>query len=153
MSDRIGRILDNKYRILRVIGVGGMGTVYEAEHIVISRHVALKILSQEFVNDPEVVERFFLEAKAASAIGHPNIIDIYDVGRQDDKTVYIVMELLNGVSLSDHIEKEKRLAPTPAAAIAVQVLSALQAAHEKGIVHRDLKAGNVFLALDARDRQ
>jgi serine/threonine-protein kinase len=153
MSDRIGRVLDNKYRIIRIIGVGGTGTVYEAEHIVISRHVALKILSLEFVTNPEVVERFMREAKSASAIGHPNIIDIYDVGREDDKTIYIVMELLRGMSLSDHIEMEKRLDPTSAAAIAIQVLSALRAAHEKGIVHRDLKAGNVFLAVDTRDRK
>jgi serine/threonine-protein kinase len=153
MSDRIGRILDNKYRIVRVIGVGGMGTVYEAEHILISWHVALKILSLEFVADPDVVERFFLEATSASAIGHPNIIEIYDVGREDDKTVYIVMELLKGTSLADRIDAEKRLDPTAAAAIAVQVLSALRAAHEMGIVHRDLKAANVFLAVDSRDRQ
>ncbi|MCK9460216.1 MAG: serine/threonine protein kinase [Proteobacteria bacterium] len=152
MSDRIGRVIDSKYRIVRIIGAGGMGTVYEAEHIVISRHVALKILSVEFVMDPDVVERFFREAKAASEIGHPNIVDIFDVGREDEKTVYIVMELLKGMSLADHIGCETRLAPTPAAAIAVQVLSALRAAHEKGIVHRDLKAGNVFLAVDSRGR-
>jgi serine/threonine protein kinase len=153
MNDLIGKVLDRKYRIVRVIGVGGMGTVYEAEHIVISRHVALKVLSPEFVERPETVERFFREAKAASAIGHPNIIDIYDVGREDDNTVYIVMELLKGMNLADCIDCEKRLAPTAAAAIAAQVLSALRAAHEKGIVHRDLKADNVFLAVDSRDRQ
>jgi serine/threonine-protein kinase len=153
MTDLIGRILDNKYRIVRVIGVGGMGTVYEAEHILISWHVALKILSQEFVADPDVVERFFLEATSASAIGHPNIVEIYDVGREDDKTVYIVMELLKGTSLADRIDAETRLDPTAAAAIAVQVLSALCAAHGMGIVHRDLKAANVFLAVDSRDRQ
>ena len=153
MSDLIGKVLDRKYRIVRVIGVGGMGTVYEAEHIVISRHVALKVLSPEFVGRPETVERFFREAKAASSIGHPNIIDIYDVGREDDDTVYIVMELLKGMNLADCIDCEKRLAPTASAAIAAQVLSALRAAHEKGIVHRDLKADNVFLAVDSRDRQ
>jgi eukaryotic-like serine/threonine-protein kinase len=153
MHDLIGKVLDRKYRIVRVIGIGGMGTVYEAEHIVISRHVALKVLSPEFVERPETVERFFREAKAASAIGHPNIIDIYDVGREDDNTVYIVMELLKGMNLADCIDCEKHLAPTAAAAIAAQVLSALRAAHEKGIVHRDLKADNVFLAVDSRDRQ
>ncbi|MCK9461642.1 MAG: serine/threonine protein kinase [Proteobacteria bacterium] len=152
-SDLIGKVLDRKYRIVRVIGVGGMGTVYEAEHIVISRRVALKILAPEFVSRPETVERFFREAKAASAIGHPNIIDIYDVGREEDDTVYIVMELLKGISLADCIDCEKRLEPTAAAAVAAQVLSALRAAHEKGIVHRDLKSDNVFLAVDSRDRQ
>jgi eukaryotic-like serine/threonine-protein kinase len=153
MTDLIGKVFDRKYRIVRVIGLGGMGTVYEAEHIVISRRVALKVLSPEFVSRPETVERFFREAKAASAIGHPNIIDIFDVGREDDDTVYIVMELLKGMNLADCIDCEKRLPPTGAAAIAAQVLSALRAAHEKGIVHRDLKADNVFLAVDARDRQ
>jgi len=153
MKDLIGKVLDRKYRIVRVIGIGGMGTVYEAEHIVISRRVALKILSPEFVSRPETVERFFREAKAASAIGHPNIIDIFDVGREDDDTVFIVMELLKGMNLADCIDCEKRLGPTAAAAIAAQVLSALRAAHEKGIVHRDLKADNVFLAVDSRDRQ
>jgi serine/threonine-protein kinase len=153
MTDLIGKVFDRKYRIVRVIGIGGMGTVYEAEHIVISRRVALKVLAREYVSRPETVERFFREAKAASAIGHPNIIDIYDVGREDDGTVYIVMELLKGLSLADCIDSERRLAPTAAAAVAAQVLSALRAAHEKGIVHRDLKADNVFLSVDSRDRQ
>jgi len=153
MTDQIGRVLDRKYRIVRVIGEGGMGTVYEAEHIVISRRVAVKVLSPEFVSRPETVERFFREAKAASAIGHPNIIDIYDVGREDDDTVYIVMELLKGINLADCIDTEQRLEASAAVSITAQILSALRAAHDKGIVHRDLKADNVFLAVDSRGRQ
>jgi eukaryotic-like serine/threonine-protein kinase len=153
MRDLIGKLLDKKYRLVRVIGVGGMGTVYEAEHIVISRRVAVKVLSPEFASRPDAVERFFREAKAASAIGHPNIINIYDVGHEDDGTVYLVMDLLEGTNLCDLIQSEGRLRPTVATSIAAQILSALRAAHEKGIIHRDLKTDNVFLAVDARGRQ
>ena len=149
MKDLVGKVLDGKYRLVRLIGKGGMGSVYEAEHTVIDRRVAVKLLNPEYADEGDIVERFVREAKAASAIGHPNIIDIQDVGEDDGKT-YIVMELLEGTSLSALVKSLGRLEPSHAVAIARQVADGLQAAHEKGIVHRDLKADNVFIARDAR---
>ncbi len=151
--NHIGQILDRKYRITRLVGAGGMGTVYEAEHILLSRKVAVKVMHPEYVSNPESVERFFREAKAASAIGHPNIIDIHDVGREDDDTIFIVMELLSGRSLDNIIDDDGGCTIEHSVHIALQILSALEAAHEKGIIHRDLKADNVFLSLNARGRE
>ncbi len=145
----MGKVLDGKYRLVRLIGKGGMGSVYEAEHTVINRRVAVKLLNPEYADEGDIVARFVREAQAASSIGHPNIIDIQDVGEDDGKT-FIVMELLEGTSLSALIKSRGRLEPSHAVAIARQVADGLQAAHEKGIVHRDLKADNVFLTHDAR---
>jgi hypothetical protein len=152
MTDFIGRIFDRKYRVTRLIGEGGMGAVYEAEHTVIQRKVAVKVMHAEFSSMQEVVDRFFREAQASSAIGHPNIIEVYDVGIERDGTVFIVMELLHGETLADKMKKGERLAPESAVAIILQVLSALVVAHDKGIIHRDLKPDNVFLSVDARGR-
>ncbi len=138
---------------MRLVGGGGMGTVYEAEHILLNRKVAVKVMHPEYVSKPESVERFFREAKAASAIGHPNIIDIHDVGREDDDTIFIVMELLRGKSLDNIIDNDGGCTIEHSVHIALQILSALAAAHEKGIIHRDLKADNVFLSLNARGRE
>lgn len=149
MSKLIGKVLDGKYRLTKLIGKGGMGSVYEAEHEVISRRVAVKMLNPEYADESDVAERFVREAKAASAIGHPNIIDIQDVGEHEGAT-YIVMELLEGTSLSSLIKSKGRLEPAHVVSIARQVADGLEAAHSKGIVHRDLKADNVFLTYDPR---
>lgn len=152
MTELIGRIFDRKYRVTRLIGEGGMGSVYEAEHTLIQRKVAVKVLHNEFSKMPEVVERFFREAQASSAIGHPNIIEVFDVGIEEDGTVFIVMELLTGEPLLEQLRRGEILTPENAVAIILQVLSALVMAHHKGIVHRDLKPDNVFLSVDARGR-
>ncbi len=152
MTDLIGKIFDRKYRLTRMIGEGGMGSVYEAEHTLIERKVAVKVMHPEFSSSKEIMDRFFREAQASSAIGHPNIIEVEDVGVEEDGTAFIVMELLNGVTLAELMEKE-RLSPSRAVAIILQVLSALVVAHKKGIIHRDLKPDNVFLAVDSRGRQ
>ncbi len=153
MLDNIGQIIDNKYRIIRLIGEGGMGGVYEAEHVVLNRVVAIKIMHHEHVTNPEASSRFFQEARAASEIGHPNIVEIFDVGSQEDQTLYIVMELLRGVNLEQYMYDRGRLDSQRAVNIAMQVLSALHAAHAKNIIHRDLKSDNVFLALNARGQE
>lgn len=149
----IGRVLDRKYRLTRLIGEGGMGAVYEAQHILLDRKVAVKVMHPEFVSKPESVERFFREAKAASAIGHPNIVDVQDVGREDDDTVFIVMERLNGQCLDELIDSTGPIPSGHAVSIALQILSALGAAHAKGIIHRDLKAENIFLANNSRGQE
>jgi len=152
-SGFLGRVLDRKYRLVRLLGEGGMGSVFEGEHILLGRKVAVKVMHPEYVSKPESVERFFREAKAASAIGHPNIVDVHDVGREDDDTVFIVMELLNGQCLDELIDSRGPLPAGQAISVALQVLSALGAAHAKGIIHRDMKAENVFLSLDSRGRE
>jgi len=143
--DRIGQILGGKYRVLRVLGKGGMGAVYVAEHVEIGKQVAVKLLHHYFAANADVVRRFSQEARAAAAIGHRGIIDVHDVGTTDDGAPYIVMELLQGESLRGALEREPVFAVDRAVSIVLRVLSALRAAHAKGIVHRDLKPDNVFL--------
>lgn len=152
MTDLIGKIFDGKYRLTRLIGEGGMGAVYEAEHTRIERKVAVKVMHPEFSTTSDVADRFFREAQASSAIGHPNIIEIFDVGMSDDGTAFIVMELLEGESLSDRMEGTGKIPHDAAVATILQVLSALSMAHKKGIIHRDLKPDNVFLSIDNRGR-
>ncbi len=153
MTSHIGRIINRKYRLTRLIGEGGMGSVFEAEHTLINRRAAIKIMNPEFTSNREVIERFLREAQASSSIGHPNIIEIEDVGREADGTVYIVMELLTGQNLGDLLDQKQKLPAGQAVSIILQVLSALKAAHEKGVIHRDLKPDNLFLSTDKHGRK
>jgi serine/threonine protein kinase len=141
----VGVTLDGRYRILRVIGEGGMGVVYEALHVVIEKPVAVKVLRDSFTSRPDVVERFRQEAKSASRIGHPNIIDVSDFGETPSGASYIVMEMLTGEDLADILARERVLSPARATRIVYQVARALDATHRKGIVHRDLKPENIYL--------
>ncbi len=141
----VGLELAGRYRILRRIGEGGMGLVYEAEHAVIEKRVAIKVLREDFSKKPEVVERFRQEAKSASRIGHENIIDISDFGETPQGQGYFVMEFLHGQDLADLLAKEGTLPADRAVHILSQCCRALGAAHGKGIVHRDIKPENVFL--------
>ena len=141
----IGLALDNKYRIVRVIGRGGMGVVYEAEHTTLGKRVAIKLMLEKYTGDSEAVARFTREALAASRIGNPHIIDVMDIGTAPDGRSFVVMELLSGAPLSKLIEDGGQLPPQRAISIMRQVLKAVGAAHAKGIVHRDLKPDNIFL--------
>jgi serine/threonine protein kinase len=149
----IGRELGGKYRLSKLLGVGGMGAVFEAEHVILHHKVAVKILHAVYSTVPEAVERFVREAQTASAIGHPNIIKAIDFGTEEDNTTYIVLELLHGKSLEQLLAEKRTLSPNRSISIILQVLSALHAAHSKGILHRDLKPDNIFMAVDDRDRQ
>jgi serine/threonine-protein kinase len=136
------------YRILDELSAGGMGTVYRAEHSLLGRPAAVKLLHRQFTEDPELVQRFFNEAKAATAINHPGIVEVFDFGYSQDNRAYLVMEFLEGDTLGRRLQLRGRLKEAEAVPIARGIASALLAAHGKGIVHRDLKPENVFLVRD-----
>jgi serine/threonine protein kinase len=140
-----GDILDGKYQITGEIGRGAMGVVYEALHVALGRRVAVKTLLEEMSANAQLGERFEREARAASAIGHPHIVDVFDLGRTQDGLLFMVMELLDGESLADTLKRTPRLPIPLATHLMVQVLSGLSAAHKNGIVHRDLKPDNIFV--------
>jgi serine/threonine-protein kinase len=143
--DLFGKTIGGKYVVRSILGEGGMGTVFEAEHITIGRSVAVKVLHPNQARKKDAVRRFHQEARAAGAIGHPNICEVYDLGTLDDGSPYLVMERLQGETLADRIGAEGGLPFDDVIDILTQVLSGLVAAHEKGIVHRDIKPENVFL--------
>jgi serine/threonine-protein kinase len=143
----IGRVV-GKYKILAQIGEGGMGTVYRAEHVVLGSPAAIKLLLPQYTQDASVVDRFFTEAKAASAIRHVGIVEVFDYGRLPEGTAFIAMELLRGESLAGFIGRHRRLEPVIAQIIMLQILAALSAAHVVGVIHRDLKPDNIFLTRD-----
>ncbi len=137
-----------KYRIVRKIGEGGMGVVYLAEHALIGRHAAVKVLLPAYSHDVHIVNRFFNEARAIAGIKHPGLVDIYDFGTLDDGSAFLVMEWLSGESLAERVQRKGRLRPNFAVEIARQIAGAMAAAHAQLIVHRDLKPDNIFLVAD-----
>ncbi|MBA3392012.1 MAG: serine/threonine protein kinase [Deltaproteobacteria bacterium] len=141
----MGIVLADKYRVVRQIGRGGMGIVYEAEHVTLGKRVAIKLMLEKYADDTEAIARFQREALAASRIGNPHIIDVSDIGTAPDGRSFVVMELLLGSPLSHVIETAGPLPPWRAVHIMRQVLRAVGAAHAKGIVHRDLKPDNIFI--------
>ncbi len=134
------------YRVVSLLGEGGMGVVYLAQHPVIGRKVAIKLLHAVLARDPDIVARFFNEARAIHMIAHENIVEILDFGQTNDGQPYFIMEYLTGESLSEAVGRGA-MAPEQVEAIGVQMCRALQAAHTKGIVHRDLKPHNVQLCM------
>jgi tRNA A-37 threonylcarbamoyl transferase component Bud32 len=140
-----GDVIDGRYRVIEVVGEGGMGTVYLAEHALIKRRVAIKILRPDLASDGNVIKRFMNEARAAGTLGHPNIVESTDMGFIDRTVPYIVFEYLEGSLLTDEIARLGNLPVRRAVKITRQIASALGAAHHAGIVHRDLKSDNIFL--------
>ena len=145
MSLEVGQLVDNKYRIIRLIGEGGMGAVFEGENIRINRRVAIKILHAAFTGNAEVMQRFEREAQAAGRIGNDHILEVLDLGILPDGDRYIIMEFLDGEPLSSRIRSRGRLMPHELAPLIRQTLVGLGAAHAVGIVHRDLKPDNIFI--------
>lgn len=148
-----GALLDDRYRIVRLIAEGGMGTVYEAEAVRIGRPVAVKVLNPLFARDPMEVERFRREARIAVQVSSPHVVEMLDFGQAPGGELFLVMELLRGESLRERLEREGALPPAQVAELLRQLLRGLSAAHQAGIVHRDLKPDNLWLVSDeGRDR-
>ncbi|MBQ9929843.1 MAG: Stk1 family PASTA domain-containing Ser/Thr kinase [Oscillospiraceae bacterium] len=144
MDKYIGRLLDNRYEILEVIGTGGMAVVYKARCHRLNRLVAIKILKDDFSQDEEFRQRFHAESQAVAMLSHPNIVSIYDVSTSDDAD-YIVMELIDGISLKQYMEKKGVLNWKETLHFAIQIAKALDHAHSRGIVHRDIMPHNVMV--------
>ena len=143
----IGKILGGRYKIEEIIGNGGMAEVYKAYCTKLNRHVAIKVLKKEFSSDAEFVERFNLESQAAAGISHSNIVSVYDVGC-DDGIHYIVMELVEGITLKDYINTHGMLPWRQALDFSIQICDAMAHAHREGIVHRDIKPQNIMVTSD-----
>src|SRR5437763_10813405 len=153
LLDFSGQILDDKYRIERELGRGGMGTVYLATHLGTERSVAVKIISPQFMQRAEFVERFRREARAAGRLRHPNVVDVTDFGFADTdegQVAYLVMEYLDGCTLGEILEEENNLPVSWTLNILEQVCSAVHEAHQQGIIHRDLKPDNIWLEPNQR---
>ncbi|MDP9478625.1 MAG: protein kinase, partial [Actinomycetota bacterium] len=138
--------IDGRYRLLGLLGRGGMGEVYLARDEVLDRDVAVKVLAEQYSHDGEAVERFRREAKSAAALSHPHIVPVYDLGETVDGTHYIVMEYVPGGTLKERILREGPLDAGTAARISLQVAAALGAAHDAGVIHRDVKPENILFA-------
>jgi serine/threonine protein kinase len=138
------------YRIVRRLGQGGMGAVYEAIHETIERRVAIKVLRPQLTTTSDIAVRFINEARAVNLVNHPGIVQVSDYGQTAEGTAYIVMELLEGETLTKRLQRSGgKLPPTDALRLSRQILSALNAAHSKNIVHRDLKPDNVMLVAES----
>ncbi|HKY38743.1 MAG TPA: serine/threonine-protein kinase [Polyangiaceae bacterium] len=145
MSLEPGQMIEGKYRIVKMIGEGGMGAVYLGENVRINRKVAIKVLHAAYTGNEEVMQRFEREAQAAGRIGNDHILEVLDLGQLGDGDHFIIMEFLDGEPLSTRIKNRERLMPAEATPIIRQVLEGLGAAHAAGIIHRDLKPDNIFI--------
>ncbi len=146
---KIGMMIGNRYEILEKIGTGGMSDVYKAKCHKLNRYVAIKVLKQEFSENANFVSKFRIEAQAAAGLMHPNIVNVYDVG-EENGIYYIVMELVEGITLKKYIEKKARLSYKEAVSIAIQVSMGIQAAHNNHIIHRDIKPQNIIISKDGK---
>lgn len=142
----IGGMIGGRYRVRSVIGRGGMGVVYDALHEELGRSVAIKVVSAAHAHDSRVIDRFLREARVVAQIGHPNIVDVHDLGRLEDKRPYLVMERLYGPSFYELLHMQGRMEPTRVAELLDGAAAALEIVHSKGIIHRDIKLENLMLA-------
>ena len=146
---KIGMIIGDRYEILEKIGTGGMSDVYKAKDHKLNRFVAVKVLKQEFSENANFVSKFRVEAQAAAGLMHPNIVNVYDVG-EEGGIHYIVMELVEGITLKKYIEKKARLSVKEAISIAIQVSMGIEAAHSNHIIHRDIKPQNIIISKEGK---
>ncbi len=146
----LGRVIAGRYRIESLLGSGGTGVVYQASHVDLPRTIAIKVLHPHYRTDPHLMASFRTEARAASLLDHPNVAVVHDFGEEPDGLVYIVMEYIGGENLQAVLDRELRLTPRRAIDILIQVCAALSVAHDRGIIHRDVKPDNIMIVL-ARD--
>ncbi len=146
---KIGMMIGDRYEILEKIGTGGMSDVYKAKCHKLNRFVAVKVLKQEFSENANFVSKFRIEAQAAAGLMHPNIVNVYDVG-EENGIYYIVMELVEGITLKKYIEKKARLSYKESVSIAIQVSMGIEAAHNNHIIHRDIKPQNIIISKDGK---
>lgn len=147
----IGKLLDDRYEQLELIGSGGMSIVYKSLDRKLNRYDAIKILKDDLIADDESRERFLAESRAIAMLSHPNIVSIYDIGHSDDvgdEIEYIVMELIDGITLKQYIKKRGQLNWKESLHFSGQIAKALAHAHERGIIHRDIKPQNIMLLKD-----
>jgi serine/threonine protein kinase len=149
---RRGTVLAGKYELHSVLGRGGMGVVFRGKHLGIDRPIAIKVLRRELVSNPTLAKRFVREAKAAATLQHPNVVDVLDYGVDADGTAFQVLELLQGESLGEHLARKGTISIATALSLVLPVIHALAVAHTRGVVHRDLKPDNVFLARNVHGR-
>ena len=145
----MGVIVGERYEIVGCVGSGGMADVYKAKDHKLNRFVAMKVLKPEFSADTNFIRKFQREAQAAAGLAHPNVVNVFDVG-EDQGINYIVMELIEGITLKEYISKKGRLTVKEATSIAIQVSMGLEAAHNRNIVHRDIKPQNIIISTDGK---
>ena len=145
----VGQVVNGKYKLLRLVGDGGMGSVFEAEHLMLGTHVAIKVLHGEMARRPGLVDRFLQEARVSAQIKSPHVVQVTDVDRTPEGVAYLVMELLQGEPMSALLDRDKKVAEPLACEYTLQILHALEAAHALGVIHRDLKPENVFITYAA----
>lgn len=146
---KIGMLIADRYEVLEKVGTGGMSDVYKAKDHRLNRMVAVKVLKQEFSENASFVSKFRVEAQAAAGLMHPNIVNVYDVGEEKGNH-FIIMELVNGITLKRYIEKKERLTPREAVTVAIQVAMGLAAAHRNHIIHRDIKPQNIIISKEGK---
>ena len=146
---KIGMLIADRYEILEKVGTGGMADVYKSKDHTLNRYVAVKVLKQEFSENANFVSKFRVEAQAAAGLMHPNIVNVYDVG-EEKGIYYIVMELVDGITLKNYIAKRGRLGYKEAVTIALQVSMGLEAAHRNHIIHRDIKPQNIIISREGK---
>ena len=146
---RVGELLNGRYEVQQRVGMGGMADVYKAMDKTLNRYVAIKVLKAEFSLDKSFVAKFQAEARAAAGLSHPNIVSVYDVA-EENGSYFIVMELIDGITLKQYIEKKGRLSIKEATSIAIQVSTGIEAAHQNNIIHRDIKPQNIIISKDGK---
>ena len=144
-----GIVLGKRYAVLSKIGAGGMADVYKGRDQMLNRYVAIKVLKKQYKEDENFVRKFRSEAQAAAGLIHPNIVNVYDVG-EDRGLNYMVMELVEGITLKEYIERKGRLSHKETISIAIQMCSGIGAAHASGIIHRDIKPQNIIISKDGK---
>ena len=144
-----GNFINNRYEIISRVGAGGMSDVYKAKDHKLNRNVAIKVLKKEFSKDKNFVSKFRVEAQSAASLIHPNIVNVYDVG-EDEGLYYIVMELIEGITLKSYIEKKKKLSARETISIAIQIANGIECAHNNQIVHRDIKPQNIMISREGK---